>query len=88
MLYIAEPMYIMNSEVVNKNLSLGKITHLDVPHLYRYDMNIMQLTAAGELVKNKTWKVVSPLLMRQQYGRQLIKIREIKIERLQDSGSR
>lgn len=83
-LYIAEPMYIMDNETVNNNLSLGKITVLDVPHLYKYDMNITQLSAARELVENKSWKVVSPMLMRQEYGRSFIRIREISIERLHD----
>lgn len=83
-LYIAEPMYVMNSAVVNKNLSLGKITHLDIPHLYRYDMDPVQIMAAKELVKSKHWKVCSPMFMIQQYGRRFIRITDIICEKVQE----
>lgn len=83
-LYIAEPLYIMDSSVVNNNLRLGKITHLDIPHLYAYDMTDVQKEAASVNIKQKLWKKISPLFMRQQYGRKFIKIREIWVERVQD----
>lgn len=83
-LYIAEPLYVLHNQVVNRNMAMGKITPLDIPHLYKYDMTESQLIAAKDLLKQGLWKVVSPMFMPQIYGRKFIKVTDIWCERVNE----
>lgn len=78
-LYLAEPMWIINNDKVRQRL-----TALDVPHLYHWDMKESQLDAAEKLKEEKLWNKISPLLMKQEYGRHFIQIIDIKCERVQE----
>lgn len=73
-LYIAEPMW------VQKEYSLN-LTPLEIPHLYHYDCDE---TTIASLAKKGDMKKLSPMFMKQQYGRHFIIITDIFCERLQD----
>lgn len=70
-LYLAEPMWIKSS-------TRPGLTALEIPHEYIWDRTI------DYSLHHSGYKKISPLLMKQEYGRHFIKILDVGCEQVQE----